>query len=193
MGEDGEMAGRSAAGSSEPSAIPGSPDATPAPGRLRRAGPGCRRPIPSTAPADGVAVAERSIAHVQQQTGITLTRSGRVRLAEAVTGLVAHLLEWQADPDGGPPDPWTCVRRRWHRHESLRWWGDLPLTARRMLTGIEPHGCDSLIQLAWLGTPVPPALRRRWLAALLDLDPAADIEAAERLARRRASRRRSCS
>lgn len=144
----------------------------------------------SDAPCDGFAMAERAAAYVQAQTGLTLTVPGRARLEEVVAGLVTQLLEWQADPTGGPPDPWTCVRRRWHRHGNLSWWSDVPLTARRMLTGVEPYGRDSLIQLAWTGAAPPAAVRRRWRAALLDLDPAADPESAEHLARRRASRRR---
>ena len=150
-------------------------------GRGDTTAPGC--------PCDGLAVAERSVAYVQAQTGLPLTAGGRARLEDTITGLVAQLLHWRAVPSGGPPDPWTCIRRRWHRHPGLRWWAEVPLTVRRMLTGAEPRGRDSLIQLALSGAVPPPALRQRWRTALLDLDPAADAAAAARLARRRASYR----
>ena len=150
--------------------------------------PGCSTP---GAPSDGLAVAERSIAHAEAHAAIGLTPRGRARLEDIIAGLVTQLLVWEADPAGGPPDPWTCVRRRWHRHAKLRWWGDVPPAVRRMLTGVERYGRDSVIQLALTATAPTPALRSLWRAALLDLDPGANPAAAEYLARRRTSRRRS--
>ena len=138
---------------------------------------------------DGLALAEHAVAFVQRQTGIVLTPAGRVRLVEVVVGLVAQLEQWAADPIGGPPDPWTFLRRRWHRHRRFAWWGALPATTRRTLTGVEPLGRDSLLQIAWQATVPGPALVARWRTGLLDFDPTADAGAASRLAARRASRR----
>lgn len=141
--------------------------------------------------ADGLALAQHATAFAQRQAGVTLTAAGRDRLVDVVVGLVAQLEEWAADPVGGPPDPWTYFRRRWHRQARLRWWGAVPAATRRMLTGLEPYGRDSLVQLAWRAQATPgPAVLSRWRAGLLDLDPAADVDAARRLSRRRASRRR---
>lgn len=139
--------------------------------------------------SDGLALAQHSVAFAQRHAGVALTPAGRDRLVEVVVGLVAQLEEWAADPVGGPPDPWTYLRRRWHRQTRLGWWGDVPAATRRMLTGLEPFGRDSLVQVAWTASAGPsPAVLSRWRTGLLDLDPASDLGAAQRLARRRASR-----
>lgn len=139
--------------------------------------------------SDGLALAQHSVSFAQRHAGVALTAAGQDRLVDVVVGLVAQLEEWAADPVGGPPDPWTYLRRRWHRQERLGWWGDVPAATRRMLTGLEPFGRDSLVQVAWKAPAGPgPAVLSRWRAGLLDLDPASDVSAAKRLARRRASR-----
>ncbi len=140
--------------------------------------------------SDGLAVAVHSVTFVQRHAGIVLTTAGHGRLVEVVVGLVAQLEEWAADPLGAPPDPWTYLRRRWHRQERLGWWGVVPATTRRMLTGVEPLGRDSLLQIACRAAAVPgPTALWRWRTGLLDFDPASDEAAAKRLAVRRASRR----
>ncbi len=138
---------------------------------------------------DGLALAEHAVAFAQRHTRIQLTPAGRGGLVEVVVGLVAQFEEWAADPLGGPPDPWTYLRRRWHRQERLGWWGSVPASTRRMLTGVEPSGTDSLLQVAWKGPASPGAAAvSSWRTALLDFDPSSDIGAAKRLALRRASR-----
>ena len=140
--------------------------------------------------SDGLGLAQRSVDFAQHRAGITLTPAGRERLVDVVVGVVAQLEEWAADPVGGPPDPWTYLRRRWHRQQRLRWWGAVPPATRRMVTGVAPFGRDSLVQLAWpSAAEVAPAILARWRTGLLDLDPASDAGAATALARRRASRR----
>ena len=139
---------------------------------------------------DGIGLAHESVEFAQRRAGIVLTPAGRERLVDIVVSVVAQLEEWAADPLGGPPDPWTCLRRRWHRQPRLRWWGAVPAATRRMVAGVAPFGRDSLVQLAW---PQPanltPAVLARWRTGLLDLDPASDARAADKLARRRATRR----
>ena len=139
--------------------------------------------------SDGLALAQHAVGFVQFHTGILLTPAAREELVEVVVGLVAQLEEWAADPLGGPPDPWTYLRRRWHRQERLSWWGRVPASTRRMLTGVEPRGRDSLLQVAWNGPASPEAAAvSRWRTALLDFDPSSDVGAVQRLALRRASR-----
>ena len=150
-----------------------------APGRVAGA-----TAAPTSALVDGLALAEHSVAFAQRHAGIVLSRAGRRRLVEAVVGLVAELEAWAADPLGGPPDPWTYLRRRWHRQARLVWWGAVPATTRRMLTGVEPLGRDSLLQIAWTARTGPaPAVVVRWRTGLLAVDPAVDQPAARRLAR----------
>ena len=140
--------------------------------------------------SDGLELAQRSVEFVQCSAGIVLTPAGREHLVDVVVGVVAQLEEWAADPLGGPPDPWTYLRRRWHRQLRLRWWGAVPAATRRMVTGVVPYGRDSLLQLAWPATAsLTPGVLARWRTGLLDLDPASDVAAAISLARRRASRR----
>jgi hypothetical protein len=141
--------------------------------------------------SDGLALAQRSVEFAQRNAGIVLTPAGRELLVDVVVGVVAQLEEWAADPLGGPPDPWTYLRRRWHRQPRLRWWGAVPAASRRMVTGVAPFGRDSLLQLAWPATAanLTPGILVRWRTGLLDLDPVSDVFAANSLARRRASRR----
>lgn len=139
--------------------------------------------------SDGLGLAQRSVEFAQRNAGLVLTPAGRELLVDIVVGVVAQLEEWAADPLGGPPDPWTYLRRRWHRQARLRWWGAVPAATRRMVTGVAPFGRDSLLQLAWPATAnLPPGILARWRTGLLDLDPASDVFAANSLARRRASR-----
>jgi len=140
--------------------------------------------------SDGLALAQRSVEFAQRNAGIILTPAGRELLVDVIVGVVAQLEEWAADPLGGPPDPWTYLRRRWHRQPRLRWWGAVPAATRRMVTGVAPFGRDSLLQLAWpTAANLTPGILARWRTGLLDLDPTADVLAANSLARRRASRR----
>lgn len=140
--------------------------------------------------SDGLELAQRSVEFAQRSAGIVLTPAGREHLVDIVVGVVAQLEEWSADPLGGPPDPWTYLRRRWHRQPRLRWWGAVPAATRRMVTGVAPLGRDSLLQLAWpAAANLTPGILARWRTGLLDLDPASDVVAANSLARRRASRR----
>ena len=146
--------------------------------------------IGSVGLSDGLELAQRSVEFAQRHAGIVLTPAGREHLVDVVVGVVAQLEEWAADPLGGPPDPWTYLRRRWHRQPRLCWWGAVPAATRRMVTGVAPFGRDSLVQLAWpSAAEVAPAILARWRTGLLDLDPASDAGAATALARRRASRR----
>jgi hypothetical protein len=146
--------------------------------------------MPSARLSDGLGLAQRSVDFAQACTGVVMTAAGRAQLVDVVVGAVAQLEEWAADPLGGPPDPWTYLRRRWHRQARLRWWGAVPAATRRMVTGLAPYGRDSLMQLAWSGSvPLAPAVVSRWRTGLLDFDPSSDAGAANRLARRRASRR----
>lgn len=154
------------------------------------AGEGAVAAAPCSILSDGLAVAQHAVAFAQRHSGIVLTTAGRDRLEEVVVGLVAQLEGWASDPMGGPPDPWTYLRRRWHRQHRLGWWGTVPATTRRVLTGIEPRGRDSLLQIACQRAALPrPAVVTRWRTGLLDFDPASDMAAARRLAVRRASRR----